>query len=83
MCLAIPGQVTEIRRENEVLMGKVDFSGIRKEVCLDLIPGVAVGEYVLVHVGFALAKVDAVQAAKIFEALAELQQLGELEVPGT
>ena len=83
MCLAIPGQVLEIRRENEVLMGKVDFSGIRKEVCLDLIPGVGIGEYVLVHVGFALAKVDAAQAAKIFEALADLQQLGELEVPGT
>jgi hydrogenase expression/formation protein HypC len=64
-------------------MGKVDFSGIRKEVCLDLIPGVALGEYVLVHVGFALAKIDAAQAAKIFEALADLQQLGELEDSGT
>jgi hydrogenase expression/formation protein HypC len=83
MCLAVPGQVTEIRRENEVLMGEVDFSGIRKEVCLDLTPGVVIGEYVLVHVGFALAKVDATQAARIFEALAELQQGDGLEVPGT
>lgn len=81
MCLAIPGKVTEIRRENDVLMGKVDFSGITKEVCLDLIPGVTPGEFVLVHVGFALARVDAAEAAKIFRALEELQQLDELEVP--
>lgn len=63
-------------------MGKVDFPGIRKEVCLDLIPGVALGEYVLVHVGFALAKVDATRAARIFKALAELQLRDGLEVPG-
>jgi hydrogenase expression/formation protein HypC len=62
-------------------MGKVDFSGVTKEVCLDFVPRTAPGDYVLVHVGFALAKVDAIEAAKIFDALAQLQQLGELEGP--
>jgi hydrogenase expression/formation protein HypC len=81
MCLAIPGKVISVFRQNDVVMGKVDFSGITKEVCLDLIPSVVPDDFVLVHVGFALARVDAAEAAKIFEALAELQQLGELEVP--
>lgn len=81
MCLAIPGKVTGIQRRNDILMGKVDFSGVTKEVCLDLVPRTEPGDYVLVHVGFALAKIDEVQAAQIFEALAELQQLGELEAP--
>jgi len=81
MCLAIPGKVLEVFRQESVLMGKVDFSGVTKEVCLDLIPAVAPGEYVLVHVGFALARVDAARAASIFEALAELRQLDELEIP--
>jgi len=81
MCLAVPGRVTETYRENDVLMGKVDFSGVSRRVCLEHVADARVGEYVLVHVGFALSRVDAAEAAKIFEALAELRQLGELEVP--
>ena len=81
MCLAIPGRVTETYRENEVLMGKVDFAGVCRRVCLDHVPDVAIGEYVLVHVGFALARIDALEAARTFQALAELRQLGELEDP--
>ena len=81
MCLAIPGKVVEVKRENDVLMGKVDFTGVVKRVCLDLVPEVVPGEYVLVHVGFALARVDATEAARVFKVLEELRQLGELEVP--
>ncbi len=75
MCLAIPGQVVKIEstpREDEstLLMGTVDFSGIRKPVCLDWVPDVKVGEYVIVHVGFAISKVDEEEARetlKLFE----------------
>ena len=81
MCLAIPGRVTETYRENDVLMGKVDFSGVLRRVCLEHVAGVGVGEYVLVHVGYALSRIDADEAARAFEILAELRQLGELEAP--
>jgi hydrogenase expression/formation protein HypC len=81
MCLAIPGRVSETFRENDVLMGKVDFSGVGRRVCLEHLPDVKVGEYVLVHVGFALSRIDAAEATKVFEILGELKQLGELEAP--
>ena len=81
MCLGIPGKVLETYRENDVLMGKVDFSGVCKRVCLEHVPEVRPGEYVLVHVGFALSRIDADEAAKVFRVLEELRQLGELEVP--
>jgi hydrogenase expression/formation protein HypC len=83
MCLAIPGRVTETYRENEVLMGRVEFSGVTRRVCLEHVPDVQVDEYVLVHVGFALSKIDAGEAAKVFEILRELRQLGELEAPAS
>lgn len=81
MCLAVPGRVTETFRENDVLMGKVDFSGVARRVCLEHLPDVRVGEYVLVHVGFALSRIDAAEAAKVFEILGELKQLSELDAP--
>jgi hydrogenase expression/formation protein HypC len=83
MCLAIPGRVSETYRENEVLMGRVEFSGVTRRVCLEHVPDVQVDEYVLVHVGFALSKIDAGEAAKVFEILRELRQLGELEAPAS
>ena len=55
MCLGIPGKVVETYREHDVLMGKVDFGGVFKRVCLEHVPEVKLGEYVLVHVGFALS----------------------------
>jgi hydrogenase expression/formation protein HypC len=73
--------VVDLCPENDVLMGKVDFTGVSKRVCLDLVPEVALGDYVLVHVGFALARIDAAEAARIFQVLEELRQLGELEAP--
>lgn len=79
MCLAVPGKVTETWRENDMLMGKVDFSGVLRRVCLEHVADVIVGEYVLVHVGFALSRIDAAEAARVFELLRELKQLNELE----
>ena len=58
MCLGIPGKVNKIYREYDVLMGKVDFGGVSKHVCLEHVPEVKPGQYVIVHVGFALSAID-------------------------
>ena len=78
MCLGIPGKVVETYREHDVLMGKVDFGGIAKRVCLEHVPEVQTGEYVLVHVGFALSRIDEAEAARVFEFLDQMNQLDEL-----
>lgn len=72
MCLGIPGKVVEVRTDAELVMGKVDFGGVAREVCLAYVPDVKVGEYVIVHVGFALSKLDAEEARRTYELLAEL-----------
>ena len=76
MCLALPGQVIELRSDGPVALGTVDFDGTRREVCFASIPDVAVGEYVIVHVGFAIAKVDEASAR---ETLQMFRDLGLLE----
>ena len=81
MCLAIPGRVTAVDdapvdKGDGPLMGKVDFGGIQKKVCLDWIPDVKVGEYVIVHVGFAISKVNEEEA---LETLKMLEEMGELQ----
>ena len=82
MCLAIPGQLVEISRDSHgVRMGKANFGGIVKQVCLEYTPEVNAGDYVLVHVGFALSKVDEEEAARTYRLLEEMNQLTELEVP--
>ena len=82
MCLAIPGKLIEISQDaHGVRMGKANFGGIVKAVCLEYTPEVSVGDYVLVHVGFALSKVDEEEAARTYKALEELGQLGELDTP--
>lgn len=80
MCLGIPGKVVRTFHEHDVLMGKVDFGGVCKQVCLEHVPDVAIGEYVLVHVGFALSKIDEAEARQVFEFLGKMQQLDELNV---
>lgn len=72
MCLAIPGQIISIDRSSAVLMGRVDFGGVLQEICLEYTPEVSVGDYVVVHVGFAIAKLD-VDRAK--ETLAMIEKL--------
>ena len=81
MCLAVPGRVVNIVEVEGLGLrsGKVDFGGVLKEVCLAYTPEATVGNYVLVHVGFALSVVDEAEAQKIFEALREMQQLEEFE----
>jgi hydrogenase expression/formation protein HypC len=81
MCLGIPGKVVETYREHDVLMGKVDFSGVCKRVCLEHVPQVQPGDYVLVHVGFALSRIDEAEARQVFEFLERMNQLDELKVP--
>ena len=80
-CLAIPGRLIERAEENGLRMGKVDFGGTRKTVCLEHVPDARLGDYVLVHVGFALARIDEAEAQRVFEVLRELDQLGELRRP--
>ncbi len=70
MCLAIPGKVTAIHNATQPLMGTVSFGGIEKRVCLEWLPGVNVGDYVIIHVGFAISKMDekeALETLKLFE----------------
>ena len=75
MCLGVPGRVAETYREHDVRMGKVDFGGVVKRVCLEHVPEAGPGDYVLVHVGFALSCIDAEEAGRVFELLKEMQQL--------
>jgi hydrogenase expression/formation protein HypC len=79
MCLGVPGKVVETYREHGVLMGKVDFGGVRKVACLEHVPEVVPGDYVLIHVGFALSRLDEAEANRVFALLKELGELGELE----
>lgn len=69
MCLGIPGRVIEIRDEGGLAMGKVDFGGVRKDACLAYLPQVAVGDYVIVHVGFAISRLDEEEALRTLEIL--------------
>jgi hydrogenase expression/formation protein HypC len=76
MCLAIPGKVEEIVTEGGLRVGRVNFGGVVKRVCLDYVPEVEVGDYTIVHVGFALSKIDQESAEKT---LAVFEQLGALQ----
>ena len=81
MCLGIPGRVVETFEDHGILMGKVDFDGVMKRVCLAHVPEVTPGEYVLVHVGFALSQIDEAEAKRVFAFLDGMEQLDELYVP--
>lgn len=81
MCLGIPGRVLDTYLDHGILMGKVDFDGVAKRVCLEHVSGVKPGDYVLVHVGFALSQIDEVEARQVFAFLEGMQQLDELSVP--
>ena len=70
MCLGIPGKVVDIYKEHDVLMGKVDFGGVFKHCCLEHTPEVRTGQYVIVHVGFALQMIDEEEAREVFAFLA-------------
>src|SRR5580658_8577960 len=79
MCLAIPGKVTSVMGEDPLWRtGRVDFGGIIKEVSLAYVPEVKIGEYVIVHVGFALSRLDENEAKKVLQSLKEMDELTEL-----
>ncbi len=81
MCLAIPGKVVETFDRHGMRMAKVQFGGIVREACLEYVPDTQVGEYVLVHVGFAISKVDEEEAHRTYQLLEEMDQLTELMAP--
>ena len=81
MCLAIPGKVVGTYEQNGLRMAKVQFGGITREACLEYVPETQTGEYVLVHVGFAISRVDEAEAERTYQALRDLDQLGELDSP--
>jgi hydrogenase expression/formation protein HypC len=82
MCLAIPGKIVEINEdEYGVRMARANFGGIVKQVCLEYTPEAVAGNYVLVHVGFALGIVNEAEAELTYQALKNMDQLGELEDP--
>ena len=84
MCLAIPGKVTCIHGEDSLTrMGKVDFGGVLKEACLAYVPEAQVGDYVIVHAGFAISRLDQDEAGKVLEYLREMDELTDSEpAPG-
>ncbi|MCX5767273.1 MAG: HypC/HybG/HupF family hydrogenase formation chaperone [Gemmatimonadetes bacterium] len=80
MCLGIPGKIIEMRDDNGLAMGVVDFGGVRRECCLAYVQDeVTLGDYVIVHVGFAITKVDEAEAQRTFEVLKEMGETQELE----
>ena len=81
MCLAIPGKLIELKEVQGIKMGKANFGGIVKQICLEYTPEAVAGDYILVHVGFALAIIDEEEAARTYELLKQLDQLSELDVP--
>ncbi len=79
MCLGIPGKVIELYQANGMKMGKVDFGGVVKEVCLEYLPEIQVGDYTIIHVGFGISQLDEEEAHQTLKLLREMDMLaGEL-----
>jgi hydrogenase expression/formation protein HypC len=76
MCLAVPGRIIRLETRDDTLMAEVDFGGVRKDVCLEYIPDATVGEYVIVHVGFAIQRLDEESAKRTLETF---ERMGILE----
>ena len=75
MCLSIPAKITEIKQDSSPLMGIVDFGGVSREICLEYVPEAQVGQYALVHVGFAISLLDEEEALATIEMLREMSEL--------
>jgi hydrogenase expression/formation protein HypC len=76
MCLAVPGRIVEVHDDRGTPMATIDFDGIRKEICLAYLPDLEVGDYAIVHVGFAISRID---EASALETLAMFDELGGLD----
>jgi len=72
MCLGVPGKVNEIYEANGLKMGKVDFGGVKREVCLEYVPEIEIGEYVIVHVGFAINQMSEEEAEETLDLLRQI-----------
>ncbi len=83
MCLAIPGKVTEIERSVTPVMGNVNFNGITRRVCLEWLPDLQTGDYVIVHVGFAISKLDEQEALETLKLLEQMDGLDPESGEGT
>ncbi len=84
MCLGVPGRIVSIDERDAITrMGRVDFGGIVKEVSLAYVPEAQIGDYVVVHVGFAITRIDEEEAQEVFEYLRQMDELAELGVPKT
>jgi len=81
MCLAVPGKVIEIKLTDPILMGKVDFGGVIREVCLEAVPEVKIGDYVIIHAGFALNILSEQEARDSLHAFRELDEIQESFIP--
>jgi len=79
MCLAVPGKLLSITGEGETRMGQVSFGGVGKEACLAFVPEAKLGDYVLVHAGFAISVLDEAEAAQTLEYFRQMGELAELE----
>jgi len=79
MCLGIPGKVIEIHEQDSLPMGKVEFGGITKDICLAYVPEAQVGNYVLVHAGFAISIIDEDDAHESLSYIAQIQELSEID----
>ena len=77
MCLGIPGKIIDIYEANGLRMGKVDFGGVTKEVCLAYVPEAKIGDYTVIHVGFALNILDEAEALETLELLRQIGAVGE------
>lgn len=82
MCLAIPGKVVLIEEKDGVRCGRIEFGGISRQACLDFVPEAKVGDYVMVHVGFAISVVDKEEAERTYALLESMGALAEETAPG-
>ena len=77
MCLSIPGKIKEVYEDGSLIMGKVDFGGVLKEVCLDYVPEAQTGQYVLIHVGFAISVLDDEEAMARLDVVRKIENFEE------
>ncbi len=79
MCLAVPGKIIEIYEKQELMMAKVDFSGVTREACIEHVPEAKIGDYAIIHVGFAISLLSEEEAQESIDLLREIIEAGELE----
>jgi len=79
MCLAVPGKIIEIYEKQELKMAKVDFSGVTREACIEHVPEAKIGDYAIIHVGFAISLLSEEEAQESIDLIREIIEAGELE----